>query len=157
MAIPVRAVRNAVTIFRQYRGEKVETKTQIKRKRARLREHVQAEHREIQTIARTHAVAAMNKMAEIVRDSDHAASVIAAAQVIFDRAYGKANQTNITANIDANGKPSDVTSTELDARIAETLRRVEGLTGRASEEETGEGGAADICVSDRDPGNSSLH
>ncbi len=157
MAIPVRAVRGVANDFRRYRGEKVETKTQQKRKRLRLREHVQAEHREIQAIARTHAISAMNKLAEIVEHSDHAASVIAAAQVIFDRAYGKANQTNITANIDANGKPQDVTSTELDARIAETLRRVEGLTGRAAEAEASEGGSADLRVGDRDSGNSSLH
>lgn len=157
MAIPVKAVRSVAIGFQLYRGDKVVTQATIKRKRARLREHVQAEHREIQAIARTHAVSAMNKLAEIVETSDHAQSVIAAAQVIFDRAYGKANQTNITANIDANGKPQDVTSTELDARIAETLRRVEGLTGRAAEAEAGEGESANVRVGDRDTGNSSLH
>ncbi len=157
MVLPIKPLRGAAIGFQLYRGDKVVTETAKKRKRARLREHVQAEHREIQSIARTHALSAMNKLAEIIEHSDHAASVIAAAQVIFDRAYGKASQTNITANIDANGKPAEVTSNELDARIAETLKRVERLTGRAPEAEASQGGPADVCVSDRDPGNSSLH
>lgn len=146
---------------RQDRGERVmtaETKQKIQRaKRTRLRENLQSEVREIQSLARSYAVQAMEKLADIVENSAQDSSVIAAAQVIFERAYGKATQTSINANIDANGKPTEVTSKELDTRIAETLKRVESLTGRAAEAETSEVRPPDVCVSDRDPGNSSFH
>ena len=55
---------------------------------------------------------------------------IAAAAVILDRAYGRPNQTNTNLNVDANGKPTEVSTTELDRQIAEALRAVEALTGQ---------------------------
>ena len=128
-----------------------------KRRRIRLRENLQAEAREIQNIARTYAVSAMEKLADIVENSQQDSSVIAAAQVIFERAYGKATQTSINANIDANGKPTEVTSKELDSRIAETLKRVESLTGGTPQAEKGEERPADLRVGDRDTGGSSVH
>lgn len=88
--------------------------------------------REIQNICRMNAVAAVERMVKIVenpttRDSDAAA----AAHFILDRAYGKATQTNLNANVDANGKSEEVTLNELDRRIKEALARVEELTGGA--------------------------
>ena len=144
------------------RGERVMRaphKAAIKRaKRVRLRENIAAEARHIQNIARQNAVESMEILADIARDEgQNAASRIAAIALTLERAYGKATQTNVTANIDANGKPTEVTSKELDTRIAETLKRVESLTGGEAQAEASESGPADVCVSDRDPGGSSIH
>src|SRR5690349_19090172 len=84
-----------------------------KRERVKLRETVAREQREIQEIARKNAQAAMERLADIVEHSHNETAAIAAAQVILDRGYGKANQTNINATIDANGKATDVSNKEL--------------------------------------------
>lgn len=134
-------------------------KAAIKRaKRIRLRENIVAEARQIQNIARQNAVESMEILADIARDEgQNAASRIAAIALTLERAYGKATQTSISANIDANGKPTEVTSKELDTRIAETLKRVESLTGGEAQAEASESGSPDVCVSDRDSGGSSVH
>lgn len=146
---------------RKHRGERIMTakhKTAIKRaQRSRLRENLQAEARDIQNLARQHAIEAVEILADIMQNSAQDSARIAATQVILERAYGKATQTSINANIDANGRPTEVTSKELDTRIAETLKRVESLTGRTPKEEASEGQPADLCVGDRDTGDSSVH
>lgn len=121
------------------RGENImgvrEKRVQRRRVRAKLIVTVAKEAREIQHIARTHAQAAMKRLASIITDYESQdTAAIAAISVLLDRAYGKANQTNINANLDANGKPAEVTGKELDTRIEETLRRVEALTGGAPKE-----------------------
>ncbi len=129
-----------------------------RRLRRRLRESVAKEIREIQEIGRRHAESAMRRLAEIVENPESQdTAAIAAAQVLLDRTYGKASQTNINANLDANGKPTDVTSKELDTRIAKALKRVEDITGGATQAAKSQERPADLRKRDRDPGGSSVH
>ncbi len=155
------AVKGFATKYRTHNGQRIMpmlVKEKIaKRHRARLRENVQLEARELQNLARRMATDAMETLSDILDNAQKDSDKIAAIQVILERAYGKATQTNVNANVDANGKSTDVTSKELDTRIAETLKRVESLTGRAPEEKKSEGGPPDVRISDRDPGNSSVH
>lgn len=126
-----------------------------KHPRVRLRETVAKEARDIQDMARRHATAAMERMAHIVNNPASPENAqIAAAAVILDRAYGRPNQTNTNLNIDANGKPTEVGSTELDRRIAEALRAVEALTGRARKAPKGKEQPADVRERDRNPDGS---
>ncbi len=78
----------------------------MKRKRLKMKEKkaIALEFHELQQIARENAV-------------------------ILDRAYGKASQTSITANV-GNGKASDISAEELDKRVERALKRVEDLTNR---------------------------
>lgn len=145
---------------RKHKGENIMTAKEIKvkerRVRERLRDNVAAESREIQNLARQHAVEGMQILAELARDETiQPTARIAAIALIHERAYGKATQVN--ANIDANGKPTEVTGKELDTRIAEALKRVENLTTGTPQETTSEARPADVCDSDRDSGGSSLH
>ena len=127
------------------------------RKRVRLRTTIAKEAREIQEIARTHATAVMDKLAEIVGNSHNESAVIAAGQVLLDRAYGKSAQTNINANVDTHGKNTDVSQGELDKRIEQTLKRVEAITGGAPKAPKSEERPSDVRQLDRDPDSSSLH
>lgn len=154
--------RGWATNTRKGRGERVmpaEVKKKIVRaQRSRLRENVAREVREIQDMARKLAGNAIEVMAEIMHNEEAPeAARIAASQVILERAYGKATQTNVNAVIDANGKPSEVTAKELDSRVAETLKRIESITGGAAEAAKGEDGSPDLRKHDRDPGGSSVH
>ncbi len=144
-------------IERKHRGEVFMTTTKNTARRSRLRENLQAEAREIQNLARTYAVEAIEAMGDLMLNSEKGSDRIAAAALILERAYGKATQPNINANIDANGKSTEVTSKELDTRIAETLKRVEALAGGAPQEEPSKDGPADLRVGDRDTGGSSIH
>lgn len=129
-----------------------------KMKRTKLRMTLEKELREIQAIARTHADQAMQRLAEIVNDDKQPASVqIVAAQVILNRAYGAPTTTNVNANIDANGKASEITGKELANRIDQALKRVEAVTGRVSEEGKSEERPADLREPDRDPNSSTKH
>lgn len=119
---------------RKHNGEKVvtarEIERKIRRKRLKLKETVAKEAVEIQEIARTHAAAAMERLAAIVND-EHSqdSAAIQAISVILDRAYGKASQTNVNANVNLDGKPTELSAKQLDARVAATLKRVEAITG----------------------------
>jgi len=123
-------------------------------KRIRLRITVAKEAREIQDIARQSASAAMERLATIVNDPQSLDNVaIAAAAVILDRAYGKPNQTNTNVNVDANGKTTEVSASELNTRIEAALRRVDEITGRGKQKGKGKEQPADLRVSYRHPGN----
>jgi hypothetical protein len=149
------------TNVKKRQGEITVTRNQIrktaKRKRIRLHMTVAKEAREIQDTARRHAAAAMKRMAEIAETSFNETAAIAAASVIFERAYGKASQTNINATVDANGKATDVSGKELDTRIAQALKRVEQLTGGKTKAPASKEQPADLRQHDRDPDSSSLH
>lgn len=124
----------------------------------RIRANIAREAREIQNMARMQAESAMKRLAQIIDDpNSQDTSAIAASVVVLERAYGKANQTNINANIDANGKPTEVTSAELNTRIEEALRRVEGATPGAAKPATRTRRPIDLRKLDRDPGSSQLH
>jgi len=126
-----------------------------KHPRVRLRETVAKEAREIQDYARKHATAAIERMALIVNNPHSPENAqIAAAAVILDRAYGRPNQTNTNLNIDANGKPREISTSEIDRRIEEALRAVEALTGRAPKAAKGKEQPADVCERDRNPDGS---
>jgi len=143
---------------RKKNGEKFVSARQKLRKRVRLRITLTKEAREIQNIARTHADQAMRRLAEIINDPEVPESVaIVAAQVILDRAYGKASQTNINANVDANGKPSEITSGELNQRIEQTLKRVEELTGGVPKAPKSKERPVDLREPDIDTGGSTKH
>lgn len=146
---------------KQYHEKRTMTKSRLhtkeKRVRIKLRETVAKEQREIQELARKNADAVMKRMAEIAQTSFNETAAIAAAQIILDRAYGKANQTNINASVDANGKETDISQKELDTRINQALKRVEAITGRTPEAPKGEERPVDLREHDRDPDSSSLH
>ncbi len=124
---------------RKHNGEKVVTarEAQLKhrRKRLKLKETVAKEAAEIQEIARTHAAAAMERLAEIVNDpSSQDSAAISAISVILDRAYGKASQTNVNTNVNLDGKPAELSAKQLDVRVAAALKRIEGITGAKAPE-----------------------
>ena len=104
----------------------------MKRKRLKLEQKkaVALELHELQKMARESATLAMETLIEISSNKRAPeANRIAASAVILDRAYGKASQTTISANV-SHGKASDIDSTELDTRISRALKRVEELTNR---------------------------
>lgn len=147
---------------RKKRGERIISyygKRKIKmRHRIRLRENMIKEAREIQEMAKGYTADVMKKVYDLAMD-DHTkgSDLIAAAQFLHDRAYGKAPQTNISAKVDAHGKSADIGAKELDTRIKQALARVERITGGAPEEGKGEERPVDVRISDRDPGGSSVH
>lgn len=105
----------------------------MKRKRLKLQEKkaIQLEAHELQQLARENATAAFETLIEISKNvRAPEATRIAASVVILDRGYGKASQTNITANV-TDGKTSNIDSTELVKRIDNALKRAEELTNRA--------------------------
>ena len=146
---------------KQYHEKRTMTKSRLhtkeKRVRIKLRDTVAKEQREIQELARKNADAVMKRMAEIAQTSFNETAAIAAAQIIHDRAYGKANQTNINATVDANGKPTEVSDKELNTRIEQTLKRIADLTGGTPKAPPRKDQSADVRQLDRDPDSSSLH
>ena len=144
------------------KGEKVVLKhagsnKSRKRKRLRLLETVAKEAREIQEIARKNASAAMKRMAQIAQSSPNETAAIAATMLIMERAYGKATQTNINANLDANGKESDISQKELDTRIDTALKRIDSLTGGAPKAAKSKAPSIDLRKLDRDPDSTPLN
>lgn len=129
-----------------YRKAYREESVQKKRKRLELKEKkkVALEAHELMQLARQNATNAMKSLIDIVDDSrSPEAARIAAAQVIFDRGYGKASQTSFTANL-TNGKTNEIDSNELESRITKALKRVEDITGGAPKAAKGKKGPADL-------------
>lgn len=126
-------VRGWETRRRMQNGEKVVTFRQkralIKRKRLRLKVTVAKEAAEIQEIARTHASAALERLAKIIEsENSQDSTAVQAIAVMLDRAYGKANQTNVNTNVNIDGKANELTPAQLDERVTKALKRVEDLT-----------------------------
>ncbi len=142
-------------------GEKLVTKNskrkEVKRVRRRLYTTVAREAREIQDRARKGAEKVMDRLVEIAQTSFNETAAIAAASQVLDRAYGKSINTNVNASVDANGKPTEVSGKELDTRIAQALKRVEELTGRAPKAPASEDKPADVRKFDRDPDSPTQH
>lgn len=115
------------------------------REKNRLRMTVAKELREIQEKARQYAEVAMDTLAEISQDKD-APSVarISASAVILDRAYGKAMQATVTAQVVDDVATAKMTEKELDERIRDTLVRVEKLATGEAEAEQGENRPTDL-------------
>ena len=114
------------------------------RKRIRLHLTVAKEARDIQEKARRATEPIMDRLIEIAQHSVIETNAIAAAREVFDRAYGKSSQTNINATVDANGKPSEVTSKELDERVRKVLARVEAITRGTAKEAKSKERPADL-------------
>lgn len=150
------------TRIRKASGEKIVSIEQKRKKeervRVKLRETIVTEAREIQEIARMAASRAMRALENIIDDEGSRTSdKLTAINILLDRAYGKAAQTNVNANIDANNKEADVSATELDRRIKAALNRVEAITGGAGEASASEERPADLREYDRDPNSSTKH
>jgi len=143
------------------KGEKVMTvklkRKARKRKRLRLKATIAKEMREIQERARKHAESAMERVEEIVANSDNETTVLQAAQIIFDRAYGKASQTNINAQVSGDGKANEITAAQLDARIAKALQRVEELSRGKKQAPPRPQRSVDLRKFDRDPNSTPLN
>lgn len=118
----------------------------MKRKRLKMKvkKAIALEAHELQQIARENATLAMNTLVEISGNPRAPeATRIAASAVILDRAYGKASQTSITANV-SNGKASDISAEELDSRVKRALKRVEDLTNRTPKAGTSKNRSSDL-------------
>lgn len=116
-----------------------------KRKRTKEGEDMAIDAREAQRLSRESMRKAIERVAAILDDpaaSDMAA--IAAFHALADRAYGKATQTNVNANLDVDANPRELKGNELDKRITETLERVERLTKRKRETLVSEDGHPDL-------------
>lgn len=121
-------------------------KRNLKRKRLVLKE-VRAkalEAHELQQLARENATLAMKTLIEIAGSSRAPeANRIAASNGILDRAYGKASQTSITANV-SNTKASEISGDELEKRTRAALRRIEDITNRAPKKTESPARPADV-------------
>jgi len=142
-------------------GEKVMTlrlKHKLKkRKRLRLKATIAKEMRDIQEFARKHALAAMEKAADIVANSDNETTVLQGIQIVLERAYGKASQTNINASVSGDGKATEITAKQLDERIAKALQRVEELSRGAKQTPSRKERLVDLRKLDRDPDSTPLN
>lgn len=117
----------------------------FKRKRVKLKERAIKELAEIQLEARRHTAEILEDMVEIAHNKTVVESArIQAAHFVYDRAYGKAAQTNINANVNANGKPSEIGQSELLKRIEAVIKRVAELEGGTSAPPTSEERPADV-------------
>jgi PAS domain-containing protein len=128
-----------------------------KRKRLKLYETVAREQREIQEMARKGAAAVMERLQAIAENSPNETAAISAGLVILDRGYGKATQTNVNATLDANGKATDVSGKELDARIQKVIERLEGITGGTPKAPKSKDKPVDLRKLDRDPNSTPLN
>ncbi len=130
----------------------------FKRKRAKLKEAAAKELADIQLEARKHTADILEKMVEIATSETAVENArIQAAHFVFDRAYGKAAQTNINANVNTNGKASELPGSALDKRAAALIKRIEELTGGGEAPAASEKRPGDVRVSDRDPNGPTRH
>jgi len=128
------------------------------RKRVKLQETVAREAREIQDMARMAAEEAMLCLQAIMLSPDTRPSdKISAINTILDRAYGKATQTNVNANVDANGKEADISAAELQRRVEKALNRIETIAGGDGEARASQDRPPDVREYDRDPNSSTKH
>jgi len=146
----------------KHRGENImstkENERRRFRRRLRLKEGVALQAREVQEVARKYARATMEMIAEIAGNpTERAADRIAAGNVLLDRAYGKANQTNTNVHVDNNGRLTEISSGELTTRIEETIRAIEITTKRTVKKEESGKQLVDLRKRDDDTGGSTFH
>lgn len=132
-------------------------KAKLRHKRAR-QENAVKNAREITKIALDNAAKAMRVAVEVMDDPRNKGSErLAAVEIVLNRAAGRPTQTNINASVDANAPPAEATGKELDQRIAETLERVERITGRAPKAKKRPRPALNLRKDDPNPGGSTVH
>ncbi|HET9285709.1 MAG TPA: hypothetical protein VFR24_27470 [Candidatus Angelobacter sp.] len=101
--------------------------------------------RELQELCREKAGEAFDVLWAIIQSENSADSAkLQALQMLYDRAYGKATQTNVNAQVNADGKPSEIDDAELNSRIRETLKRVERVASGEGKPTLSEDGPSDI-------------
>lgn len=88
------------------------------------------ELKEIQELARQSAPSAIRALASIAAKGKSEAARVSAATALLDRAYGKPVQ-QIDANINDERNVGELSSSEIDRRIADALARIEAITGGA--------------------------
>ena len=138
--------------------EAFEKERKFERKKTGMREAAAKELADIQLEARKHTAQILEGMVDIATDpSEMSSARISAANFVYDRAYGKAAQTNINANVNTNGKPSEITGSALTKRIEATLKRIEELTSGGSTPPASSKGPDDVCERDRDPNSPTKH
>lgn len=125
--------------------------------REKYRETVVHELRDIQEKARKNAVAAMDIAKEIMMNGEKDSDRLAAANLVLERAYGKATQTNLNASVDANGSQKEVSTEELNQRIGKALRRVEELTGGTPKPPPSQNGPTYVRKRYRNSGGPAVH
>lgn len=161
--VGVAARKKYLTMVKKYNLDSPEQKAREEerkfvRKRAKLKESAIRELAEIQLKARKYTDSILEAMIEIAQNDKAVESArIQAAHFVFDRAYGKAAQTNINANMNTDGKPSAITGSALAKRIETALKRVEELTGGGTPAPVSEERPADIRECDPDPDSSTRH
>lgn len=126
---------NGYPSYEAYLEAKERNKVKIKDEKRAYRRAART-HLEIQEKVREHAEEAINVLVEIMRSGESLETTkLQAIQMLLDRGYGKASQTNINANLDADAKPSQISTTDLTKRINEAIERVERVTSGIGEAE----------------------
>jgi len=93
------------------------------------------ESRDLQDLCRQFTLKATETLIEILDNPDASdGSKLKAIEMLWDRGYGKAAQTQVNINANADAKPSELDAQSLDRRIDDALNRVEKLTNGAVEE-----------------------
>jgi len=103
------------------------------------------EARDLQDLCRQFTLKATETLIQILDNPDASdGSKLKAIEMLWDRGYGKAAQTQVNINANADAKPSELDSASLDKRIAEALNKVEKITNRISKEGTSEERPSDL-------------
>jgi hypothetical protein len=99
---------------------------------------------DIRSLARAHTETAIKTLAGIMREKKAPpAARVAAANSLLDRGWGKAVQP-VDATINSERSLNEISSSELDERIAAALSRVESLAGGAAGQDSGEEQSSDV-------------
>lgn len=117
----------------------IKEKKKLKELKQMKKEEMIKGARNLQDLARDAAEEALEVIKQVMNDENAAPSArLQAAEMIHNRGYGKPLVTTVNNNANIDMKPSEIDDTALDHRIRETLARVELLTGRKEQENTGE-------------------
>jgi hypothetical protein len=104
--------------------------------------HKAMESRKLTEICRETAEEVMDVVKTILHsDTSADTAKLTAAQMILDRAYGKATQTQVNAQVNADGKTTEIDDSELQRRISDALEAVNRVAAsgtRKTEEGSGE-------------------
>lgn len=106
------------------------------------------EARKLNELCRLEADEIMTELRRMYKDPVTADTVkVKIMEMIMDRGFGKATQTQVNAQVNTDGKTSQIDDAELNRRISETLDAVERVKNTASREAaeiTGTNGPADL-------------
>lgn len=136
----------------------MERKQKMAKARKKLLVTEAKEQADIINEARRHTMQLLQVAIDIANDPGaNDASRLSAVNFVHDRAYGKASQTHISASMSLDGKPKDISAADLNKRIADALKRIEGATSRAGKAGSSEERPADLRERDGDTGGSTKH